>query len=136
MGSSTDLPQIMHQASQSNVISNFEIKGSRSISSIAFQAGTAIASIDNVMQRYPLPPKKGAKKEEKKKDGAPVPAEPKILEPETVQQAYSKTVSWNNASSIANKYAVGTLTTAKYQERVQVFDKMNAKVTEKSALFP
>jgi hypothetical protein len=37
------------------------------------------------MQRYPLPPKKGAKKEEKKKDAAPVPVEPKILEPETVQ---------------------------------------------------
>jgi hypothetical protein len=36
------------------------------------------------MQRYPLPPKKGAKKEEKKKDAAPVPVEPKILEPETV----------------------------------------------------
>lgn len=62
-----------------------EIKGSKSISSIAFQAGTAIASIDNVMQRYPLPPKKGAKKEEKKKDAAPVVVEPKVLEPETIQ---------------------------------------------------
>jgi hypothetical protein len=30
--------------------------------------GTSIATVDNVMQRYPLPPKKGAKKEEKKKD--------------------------------------------------------------------
>ena len=99
-----------------------EIKGSRSISSIAFKTGAAIASIDSVMQRYPLPPKKGAKKEEKKKDAGPVPVEPKILDPETVQQAYAKTVSWTNATSIANKFAVGTLTTAKYQERVQVFN--------------
>jgi len=74
------------------------------------------------MQRYPLPPKKGAKKEEKKKDAGPVVVEPKILDPETVQQAYAKTVSWSNATSIANKFAVGTLTTAKYQERVQVFN--------------
>ncbi len=85
---------------------------------MAFKTGAAIASIDSVMQRYPLPPKKGAKKEEKKKDAAPVPVEPKILEPESVQQAYAKTVSWTNATSIANKFAVGTLTTAKYQERV------------------
>ena len=88
------------------------------------------------MQRYPLPPKKGAKKEERKKDAAPVPAEVKIPDPETVSQAYGKTVSWNNATSIANKYAVGTLTTAKYQVRVEVFNKMNANIAEKSALFP
>jgi hypothetical protein len=88
------------------------------------------------MQRYPLPPKKGAKKEEKKKDAAPVPVEPKVLDPETVSEAYAKTVSWNNATSIANKFAVGTLTTAKYQERVEVFNKMNAGLSDKAALFP
>jgi hypothetical protein len=35
------------------------------------------------MQRYPQPPKKGAKKVEKKKDAGPVVVEPKILDPGT-----------------------------------------------------
>ena len=42
------------------------VKGLRSVSSIAYQKGASIATVDNVMTRYPLPPKKGAKKEEKK----------------------------------------------------------------------
>jgi hypothetical protein len=72
--------------------------------------------MDNVMTRYPLPPKKGAKKEEKKKE--PVIPEPKIIPPETVEQAQSKTLSWNYAANIQSKLATGTLTTAKYHERV------------------
>jgi hypothetical protein len=83
VGSSTELPQIVHQATQPHLLQT-QFKGSRSISTVAFKEGSAIASIDTVMQKYPLPPKKGAKKEEKKKDAAPVPAETKILEPESV----------------------------------------------------
>ncbi len=93
-----------------------------------------MATIENVMTRYPLPPKKGAKKEEKKKEAVVV--EPKVIPPENVDQAYQKTVSWNCASNIHSKVAVGTLTTAKYQERVQVFTTTNEKVTGKSAMWP
>jgi hypothetical protein len=68
------------------------------VSTINFQKGASIATMDNVMTRYPLPPKKGAKKEEKKKE--PVIPEPKIIPPETVEQAQSKTLSWNYAANI------------------------------------
>jgi hypothetical protein len=77
------------------------------------------------MQRYPLPVKKNAKKEEKKKDAIP---EPKIPDNETIKSALDKAVSWSNTGKIASKFSVGTLTTAKYQERVVVFDNMNVKV--------
>ena len=52
----------------------------RSVSSITFQKGSAIASIEDVMHRHPLPPKKGAKKEDKK---AAVVTEKKLPEVET-----------------------------------------------------
>jgi len=107
----------------------------RSLSSIAFHKGASVATIEKVMVQYPLPPKKGAKKEEKKKGELAV-VEPKIIPPETVDQTYQKTVSWNCASNIHQKVAVGTLTTAKYQERVQVFTATNEKVTAKSAMWP
>ena len=105
----------------------------RSVSSINYQKGASIATLENVMQRYPLPVKKGAKKEEKKKD---TPAEPKIPETETNEEALAKATTWNNAAKIANKFSIGTLTTAKYQEKVQVFEKMNNKAKDVSALFP
>lgn len=73
-------------------------KQTRSVSSIAFQKGASISTIEKVMVQYPLPPKKGAKKEEKKKE--PVVVEPKVIPPESVNQAYQKTVSWNCASNI------------------------------------
>ena len=47
------------------------------------------------MKRYPLPPKKGAKKEEKK--AANVVVEPKIPDPETNDSALAKATSWTNA---------------------------------------
>jgi hypothetical protein len=73
-------------------------KGTRSVSTIAFQKGASVATIENVMIQYPLPPKKGAKKEEKKKE--PVVVEVKVIPPESIDQAYQKTVSWNCASNI------------------------------------
>jgi len=85
------------------------------------------------MQRFPLPVKKGAKKEEKK--GAAV-AEPKVIENESNETALSKAVSWNNAANIFNKVSVGTLTTAKYHEKVMVFELMNGKAREHSAIIP
>jgi len=110
------------------------VKGLRSVSSIAYQKGASIATVDNVMTRYPLPPKKGAKKEEKKAPAAP--PEPKVPETMSVEKAMQQATSWNNSLGIANKFSVGTLTTAKYQEKVSVFDKMNAKAKEAVGLLP
>lgn len=101
---------------------------------MVLQKGTAISTVDNVMQRYPLPPKKGAKKEEKKKE--PVVEEPKVPETLSCEKALNMATSWKNASQIGSKYAVGTLTTAKYQEKVAVFDQMNSKAKDHSALYP
>ena len=44
------------------------------------------------MIRYPLPPKKGAKKEEKKAPAAP--PEPKIPDPISISKAHEMAVSW------------------------------------------
>ena len=87
------------------------------------------------MARYPLPVKKGPVKKEDKK-AAPSLTEFKIPETITTEKALAMATSWNNANNIGNKLSVGTLTTAKYQERVSVFDQMNQKVKDQSALFP
>lgn len=99
---------------------DIKVKGLRSVSSITYSKGASIATVENVMTRYPLPLKKGAKKEEKKGPAAPVEAKiPEIL---SVDKALSQAVSWNNADKIANKFSVGTLTTAKYKEKTSVFE--------------
>ncbi len=63
------------------------VNGLRSVSTIAYQKGSSIATVDNVMTRYPLPPKKGAKKPEEKKAAATAPPEPKIPETMSVEKA-------------------------------------------------
>lgn len=105
------------------------------MSNIAFLKGSAISTVDSVMTRYPLPPKKGAKKEEKKAEKG-APPEPKIPETLTVEKAMSQALSWCNSNNIASKFSVGTLTTAKYQEKAAVFDKMNDKAKESVGLLP
>jgi hypothetical protein len=107
----------------------------RALSQIQFKKGAAVASLEDVMVRYPLPPKKGAKKEEKKKKDEP-PPEPKIPETLSIAKAHAMAHSWQNAATIQSKHSVGTLTTAKYQERVSVFDRMNTKAQEHAALHP
>ena len=47
---------------------------------------------------------------------------PKAL---TVAEAMADAKSWNAANVIANKFSVGTLTTAGYQEKASIFKKMN-----------
>ena len=66
------------------IISDKEVftKGTRSVSEIAFLKGASVATIEKVMTQYPLPPKKGAKKEEKK--AQPVVAEPKVIPPQSI----------------------------------------------------
>jgi hypothetical protein len=111
------------------------IKEMRAVSQIQFKKGASVATVEDVMVRYPLPPKKGAKKEEKKKkDDAP--PEPKIPETMSIDKAHAMAQSWKNAANIQTKFSVGTLTTAKYQERVSVFDRMNSKAQDHAALLP
>jgi hypothetical protein len=126
------LPMIL-TAQQVNALDR-NLQGMRSISNIPFHKQSAIASVENVMVKYPLPPKKGAKKVEEKKGTAP--PEPKVIPPESNEVALGKAISWSNASSIQNKFSVGMLTTAKYHEKVSVFERMNVKAGVSVALQP
>jgi hypothetical protein len=72
----------------------------RSVSSIPYKKGAAVATLEDVMVRYPLPPKKGAKKVEEKKKKDEPPPEPKVPETLSVAKAYGMAQSWKNAASI------------------------------------
>ena len=56
--------------------------------------------------------------------------------PLTVAEAMAKTQSWNAANVIANKYSIGTLTTAGYEEKTNVFRRMNPLADDKGSLYP
>lgn len=63
----------------------------------------------------------------------PEPPVPQNLKP---SDAMEKTVSWNHSNVIDNKFSVGTLTTAKYDEKVSTFMKMNQMAESKSSIYP
>jgi len=65
------------------------IKEMRALSQIQFKKGAAVASVEDVMVRYPLPPKKGAKKVEEKKKKDEPPPEPKVPETLSIAKAHS-----------------------------------------------
>ena len=48
----------------------------------------------------------------------------------------SQTQSWNTANVIANKYSVGTLTTASYKEKTSIFKRMNPMAEERGSIYP
>lgn len=54
----------------------------------------------------------------------------------TVAEAMSQTQSWNTANVIANKYSVGTLTTAGYKEKTSIFKRMNPMAEERGSIYP
>ena len=56
--------------------------------------------------------------------------------PLTVSEAMDNAQSWNAANVIANKFSVGTLTTAAFDEKTSVFTKMNPLADQKGSLYP
>ena len=56
--------------------------------------------------------------------------------PLTVKEAMEGARSWNAANVISNKFSVGTLTTAAYQEKTNVFQRMNPIAEQKGSLYP
>jgi len=70
-------------------------------------------------------PKKAPKKKKVDKTAFPDYPEPPPIQDLKADQAMGKTVSWNHSNVIDNKFSIGTLTTATYQEKVDVFMKMN-----------
>ena len=69
--------------------------------------------------------KSPAKKKKVDKSAFPDYPEPPIPPNQAPIEAMGKTVSWNHSNVIDNKFSVGTLTTAKYEEKVSTFMKMN-----------
>ena len=79
-----------------------------------------IRTAEKVFSAFPQKkPKKGEKKseEEKKREADEEAALKAIPRVETNQQALNDAVSWSNSVSIHKKFAVGTVTTAKYDEK-------------------
>ena len=76
------------------------------------------------------------KKPRPNKFGYPAPEPLPPPEPLSVSQAMDATTSWNAANIIANKFSVGTLTTALHNDRAHVFQKMNPLGEEKGSLYP
>jgi len=56
--------------------------------------------------------------------------------PISVQQSLNEAQGWSNSNVVSNKFAAGTLSTAKYHEKTAYFTKMNELAAEKSSLFP
>lgn len=54
----------------------------------------------------------------------------------TVAEAMAGAESWNAANVIANKFSVGTLTTAKYKQKADVFRDMNQLADDVGSLYP
>ena len=65
-------------------------------------------------------------------DPEPLPTPKKL----TVAEAMGQTKSWNTANVIANKYSVGTLTTAGYKEKTSIFTRMNPMAEDRGSIYP
>lgn len=81
------------------------------------------------------------KSEEKKKKRKKSPKKVEIIPEEpipdiSVNEAVGGTQSWNQVKTIREKSAVGVLTTATYDQRVNNFDAINKKTEELSTLLP
>ena len=56
--------------------------------------------------------------------------------PLSVAEAMAGAHSWKAANQIANKYSVGTLTTANWSEKTSVFQRMNPVAEDKGSIYP
>ena len=65
-------------------------------------------------------------------DPEPLPTPKKL----TVAETMSQTQSWNAANVIANKFSVGTLTTAGYKEKTSIFKRMNPMAEDRGSVYP
>lgn len=65
-------------------------------------------------------------------DPEPLPTPKKL----TVAEAMGQTRSWNTANVIANKFSINMMTTAGYQERTNVFKRMNPMAEDRGSIYP
>ena len=79
---------------------------------------------------------KATKKARTNKFAYPTPDPLPPPKPLSVAEAMANAESWNAANVIANKYSVGTLTTAGYQEKAAVFEQMNSMAEGRGSIYP
>lgn len=118
----------------------------QSLADLSKIPGSAIGTVERIVSALPQPkrPNTTVKKKEgeaalpvKKSKGAltAIP-EKKMPENETNETALKSATSWANFQQIQKKLSVGAVTTTKYQERAQIFDKLNEKAKEHSSIQP
>lgn len=99
-----------------------------------------IRSVERVFSAFPQkkPPKKDKKamEEEKKRQEEEEAANKLIPRVVTTQEALKSASGWANSVSIHKKYAVGTVTTSKYQEKTGVFQQVNDSTSTVSNIYP
>ena len=99
-----------------------------------------IKSVERVFSAFPQKkqPKKSkeAKAEEEKakaEEEALLKAMPRN---ETNEQTLKSAVSWQNSVSISKKFAVGTVTTSKWEDKTEKFTVVNDSIADKSNIYP
>lgn len=98
-----------------------------------------IRSVERVFSAFPQKkPKKDKKalEEEKAKQAEEEAVLKAMPRNETNQQTLKSAVSWSNSVSISKKFAVGTVTTCKWEEKTEKFTAVNESIAEKSNIYP
>merc|ERR1719454_2374870 len=94
----------------------------------------ALKAVDRAFSAFPQKPVKKDKKkleEEKKAKEEEEERLKKIPKVMTSGQALHSAGSWQHSVTIGRKFAVGTVATSKYDERTELFAKVNSKIEDK-----
>jgi len=105
------------------------------------QANYSIKSVETVFNNFPVPKPKTAKERKALVEKEKLEAEERErqnLIPKTVtnEKALEAALSWKNSVNVQKKNAVGTLASAKYDEKTSVFSKVHQPIEEQANLFP
>ena len=136
----------IERISQVGSINSVNLQLGKSVANLNYVPGSAINTVERVVSAFPqpakrpgttakAPPKKEGEVADKSKTLSQMPLV-KLPANETNEGALKSTLSWNNFQQISKKFSIGTLTTSKYNEKVQVFDQMNEKIREYSSILP
>lgn len=119
----------------------------QSLADLSKIPGSAISTVERIVSALPQPKRPNTTVKKKESEAAQQPVkkstgaltaipEKKMPENETNETALKSATSWANFQQIQKKLSVGAVTTTKYQERAQIFDKLNEKAKEHSSIQP
>lgn len=111
----------------------------KSVFGMGKQSFQQLKTVDRAFSAFPQKPvKKDKKKLEEEKKAKEEEEERQRLIPKvmTGQQALQSAGTWQHSVNIGRKFAVGTLSTSKYDEKTKLFKEVNANIEERSNLLP